>query len=388
MSQPASTIGLNTLCERDIRTLVRHPDDEMRALAAQRICRNVRSAELSDKDREIAHDLLIYMANDAAALVRRALAVTLKNSPNLPRDVAKLLAKDIDSIAVPILKFSPVFTDADFIEILRSKAAAKIAAIARRPAVSGGLVDEIVRYGDSKAVAALAANDGANISTEQAAHILERYRSDDLIAEAFIRRRDLPTTIIEKLITHISEEAALILTQRHAVPVDVAIDLANRARERATIDLVDQSALTRDLTLFVKRLKEEGRLTPTLILRAAGCAQMRFVEYGLAALAGIRPAKAALMVHDAGPFGLKALCARAGLPDASAKFVHASAVIFRDLELSGVHYDQAYFQEMMILRVLTLPLNLSEADQVYFLEKLDGLAEADARANVLMPDWA
>lgn len=377
MIQPANKTGLDTLSERDIRTLVRHPDAEMRALAAQRLCRNVRSADLSDKDREVAHDLLVFMAKDAAIMVRRALAVTLKNSPKLPREVAILLAKDIDSIAIPVLNFSPVFNDTDLVEILRSKAAAKMAAIARRPSVSGGLVNEIIRYGDSKAVAALAANDGADISAKQAAHILERYRSDDLIAEAFIRRRDLPTSIIEKLITQVTEEAAIILTQRHAVPVDIAIDLANRARERATIDLVDQSALTRDLALFVKRLKEEGRLTPTLILRAAGCAQMRFVEHGLAALAGIRPAKAALMVHDAGPFGLKALCARAGLPDASAKFIHASAIIFRDLELSGAHYDQACFQEMMILRVLTLPLNLSEADQIYFLEKLDGLSEAE-----------
>ncbi|WP_371397077.1 DUF2336 domain-containing protein [Fretibacter rubidus] len=372
-----SKAALSQLSENDIRMLVRHPDNEMRAMAAQRLCRTVRGAELSEGEREIAGELLTYMAKDAAAIVRRALAVTLKNSPKLPHDVAVMLAKDIDSIAVPVLNFSPVFNDDDLIEVLRSKAAAKVAAIARRPSVSGGLVNEIIRFGDSKAVAVLAANDGADISPDQAGEMLARYRSNDLIAEAFIRRRDLPTAIIERLITHISEEAALVLTRKHAVPVDIAIDLANRSRERATIDLIDQSFRTRDLALFVARLKDEGRLTPTLILRAAGCARMRFVEHGLAALAGIRVSKAALMVHDAGPFGLKALCARAGLTDAQAKFVHASAVIFRDLEMSGISYDAEYFQEMMILRVLTLPLKLSDADQIYFLEKLDGLGEGD-----------
>lgn len=378
MTAKTEKAALTELNENDIRMLVRHPDDEMRAMAAQRLCRTVRGGALSETDRKIAHDLLTYMAKDAAAMVRRALAVTLKNSPNLPHDIAVALAGDIDSIAVPVLNFSPVFNDDDLIEVLRSKAAAKVAAIARRPSVSGGLVNEIIRFGDSKAVADLAANDGADISAEQADHMLVRYRNNDLIAEAFIRRRDLPAALIERLVTQISEEAAVALTRRHAVPVDIAIDLAGRARERATIDLIDQSFLTRDLSLFTARLKDEGRLTPTLILRAAGCGRMRFTEQALAALAGIRVSKAALMVHDAGPFGLKALCSRAGLSDGQTKFVHASAVIFRDLELSGISYDAEYFQEMMILRVLTLPMNLSDADQLYFLEKLDGLDDSEA----------
>lgn len=368
--------NLSSLSDRDIRTLVRHPDAEMRALAAQRLCRTVRSVELSEAERSIAHDLLTYMAKDAAAIVRRALAITLKNSPKLPHDVAMMLIEDIDSIAVPVLNFSPVFTDADFAEILRSKAGAKVAAIARRPAVSGTLVGEIVRYGDSRALADLAANDGANISSEQAQAMLTRYRSNDLIAEAFIRRRDLPVEIMERLVTLISEEAAIAMSARHALPVDMVIDLANRTRERATIDLIDQSFLTKDIARFTARMHSEGRLTSSLILRAAGIGQMRFVEHGLAVLAGISHAKSALMVHDGGPFGLKALCSRAGLDGAATKFVTASAVIFRDLELSGLEYDRAYFQEMMILRVLTLPINLSDADQLYFLEKLDGLADA------------
>lgn len=367
--------NLTALSEQDIRTLVRHPDAELRAMAAQRLCRTVRGETLSGDERAIAHDLLAYMAKDAAAIVRRALAVTLKNSPKLPRDVALMLINDIDSIAVPVLNFSPVFDDADLIEVLRSKAAAKVAAIARRPKVSGSLVTEIVRYADSHALADLAANDGAEISPEQAGLMLARYRDNDLITEAFIRRRDLPIGIMERLVTAISEEAAVALSARHALPVDMVIDIANRTRERATIDLIDQSFLTQDIARFTRRMHDEGRLTATLILRAAGVGQMRFVEHGLAVLAGISHPKAALMVHDAGPFGLKALCARAGLDGAAAKFVMAAAVIFRDLELSGVTYDRAYFQEMMILRVLTLPMKISEADQLYFLEKLDGMSD-------------
>ena len=148
----------------DVRLAVRHPDETVRALATQRICREVRDNALSDKERKFSHNLLKYIAKDSAELVRRALAVTLKNSPKLPREIAVKLAKDIDTIAVPVLTHSPVFSDQDLIEILKSKAAAKILAVAKRISVSDHVARAIVRFGDSHAVAEVAANDGALIS--------------------------------------------------------------------------------------------------------------------------------------------------------------------------------------------------------------------------------
>lgn len=370
------------ITDEDIRILVRHPDAERRAVVAQKICRRVRDHDLSPGERKIANDILSFIAEDAASLVRRALAITLKNSPELPRDVAIKLAKDIDSIAVPVLNFSPVFEDSDLVEVLKSRAAAKIMAVAKRPKVSGSVVENIVRYGDSKALAQLAANDGAEITPDVARSMLEAYRDDDLIAQAFIRRRDLPIGIVEKLIAQISEEAALELTRRHAVPVELAIELANRARERATIDIIDQSTKTKDVALLTRRLEEEGRLTASLIIRAAGCGEMRFVEHALAVKAGISHAKAALMVHDGGPFSLKALCKHATISDNAARVLRAACAIYRDLELSGATYDRAYFREMMVMRILTLPLSLDESDQLYFLEKLDGIEDGAAASDL------
>ena len=361
------------ITDEDIRALVRHPDAEHRAVVAQKICRRVRDHDLSAGERKIANEILGFIAEDAASLVRRALAITLKNSPELPRDVALKLAADIDSIAVPILNFSPVLNDDDLVDVLKSRAAAKIMAVARRPNVSGSVVENIVRYGDSHAVAEVAANDGAEITSKMANHMLEAYRDDDLIAQAFIRRRDLPIGIVEKLVAQVSAEAAFELTRRHAVPVELAVELASRARERATIDIIDQSTKTKDVALLARRLEEEGRLTSSLIIRAAGCGEMRFVEHALALKAGISHAKAALMVHDSGPFSLQALCKHGSISDNAARVLRAACAIFRDLELSGKTYDRAYFRETMVLRILTLPLSLDEADQLYFLEKLDGI---------------
>ncbi|HHL42335.1 MAG TPA: DUF2336 domain-containing protein, partial [Hellea balneolensis] len=120
----------------EIQKLVTHPDREVRAVLAQKMCRKIAKVELNEIERQTVEKILALIVRDAAAMVRRALAVTLRNSPNLPHDIAHRLIKDVDSIAVPVLENSPVLDDEDLLEILKSKAAAKILAITRRARVS------------------------------------------------------------------------------------------------------------------------------------------------------------------------------------------------------------------------------------------------------------
>ena len=361
----------------DIRLAVRHPDETIRAMATQRLCREMRDNALSEVERDFSKKLLEYIAKDSAELVRRALAVTLKNSPKLPRDIAIKLAKDIDTIAVPVLTHSPVFTDQDLVEILKSKAAAKAIAVAKRISVSDHVAKAIIRFGDSYAVAEVAANDGALISEETASEMLDIYKNDDLIAQSMIERRDLPPRIVEKMISLVSEEVAAQLVKQHSVPIPIAIDLASRTRERALLDFVDQSWVAKDLAGLVKAIDEQGRLTTSLIIRAAGSGQIRFLEQALAHLSGVGMRKTVLMIHDGGPFGLQALCSRVGLDDHSIQIIRAACTIFRDLELSGLTYNRRSFKELMIERVLTLPFDLPEADQLWFLEVLDGFSDVE-----------
>ena len=300
------------LSEEDIRIAVRHPDSTVRATAAQKICLRIRRG-LEPEERDFAYKILHHIMQDAASMVRRALAVTLRNSPELPRAIARKIIADVDNIAVPVLEESPVLTDDDLFDVLGSRAAAKIRAISKRRTVTGSVADEVVRLGDNIAIAHLAANDGAELSDVTAQKILTLYHSDDLIKNAFINRQDLPPAIVEKLLTLVSEETAWQINKRHAVPVDIAIDLATRARERASMELLDQVWVSRDLMGLVRRIHEQDRLTPSLIIRAAGCGLMAFVEHALAVRADLPFGKVRLMLHDTGPFGIKTIGYHAGL---------------------------------------------------------------------------
>src|SRR5580658_8154050 len=103
------TVTRAALTDEDIRLLVKGQSADDRAIAAHKICRHIDSGggNLTPEEREQAYEILRIMAADAAELVRRALAVTLKSSPVVPHDVALRLARDVDSIALPILNFSP-----------------------------------------------------------------------------------------------------------------------------------------------------------------------------------------------------------------------------------------------------------------------------------------
>lgn len=364
-------ISALNLSSEDVKRLVSHPDRDIRAVLAQKVCRQIRNVKLSSVEQKVVAELLKLIVNDAAAMVRRALAITLKNSTNLPHDIAQKLIKDVDSIAVPILSHSPVLNDEDLLDVLKSKAAAKIMAISKRPHIAGKLVKALVRFGDSRVVASVAANDGAEIDEVLGAHMLELYRDNDLIKESFIARRDLPPLVVEKLISMISAEAAIRLNENHEIPIDVAIDLAGKARERAQIDFISQSWVSRDIASLTQRLDREYRLTTSLIVRAACCGQMRFVEQALAHKAEISLRKSALMVHDGGPFGLKALCKRASIGETDFILLRASIAIYKDLELKGGNYSKEKFQTLMLERVLSLPLALEDSDVDYLLEKLD-----------------
>src|SRR5690348_7974806 len=108
----------SSLTQEDIRRLVRGTSPEDRADITHRICRRIDRYELSAEEKESAQQILEMLATDAAELVRRALAVTLRNSPKLPRDIALRLAKDVDAVAVPVLKNSPVLTEEDLVELV------------------------------------------------------------------------------------------------------------------------------------------------------------------------------------------------------------------------------------------------------------------------------
>ena len=359
------------LTEDDVRRLVKGQSDEERAIAAHKICRAIDQGPLSRQERQSAEAIMEIMSRDAAELVRRSLAVTLKNSPNLPRQLAKKLAADIDSIAFPVITSSPSLTDDDLIEVVRSGAALRQVAVAKRKSVSSKVVNVLVTEGREVAVTTALRNNSAQFDTAAYDVALKRFGDRTKVTDAFIDRDALPVHVSEKLVSLISDEAIGRLMKRHELPPQLAVELAEGARERATIDLVDQAGRTKDMRRFVQQLHLNGRLSPSIILRGLCTGHIVFVEWALAELAAIPHQRAWLMIHDAGTLGLRAIYERAGMPQRLYAAFRAGIDIYHAMDYDGGNKDRERFSKRMMERVLTQFQALPREELDYLLDKLD-----------------
>lgn len=359
------------LTDSDIRRLVKATDDDERAAAAHKLCRGMERVEMTSEDRAAAQKILRMLADDAAEMVRRALAVTLKSSDLIPRDVARRLAADVDSVALPIIGFSPAFDDDDLIEIVRAGSAARQTAVSSRPRVSRDVASVVAEVGCREAVRALAANDNADVSEPALNRAVDRFGDTPEVVTAIAYRQVLPLELTERLIALAGEAVREHLISRHAVAPETAIRLARHARERATVDLVDQAAASPDLAAFTAHLNARKALNASLLLRALARGQMALFEYGLAELAQTPHQRAWLMVHDAGPLGLRAIYDRAGLPPRLFQAFRVGVDVWRTLQAEGVDTSGDDFRRRMLERYLTQRPNAPREDVAYLMERLD-----------------
>jgi uncharacterized protein (DUF2336 family) len=373
------------LTEVDIQRLVKAVDDDERAEAAHKLCRNMDRVELDDREREAAQKIVRLLANDAAELVRRAMVVTLKASDLIPHDVARRLAADVDSIALPLIGASPVLSDEDLIEIVRAGSNLRQIAVAGRPRVSRDVAQVLADHGGEQAVRVLAANDNADLSERALGVIVDRFPNSGEVVTAVAYRQVLPLHITERLVELASETVREHLVSRHAVAPETAIRLAQYARERATVDLVEQAASSVDLPSFMAQLNQRKVLNASLLLRGLARGQMTMFEHGLAELASTPHHRAWLMVHDAGPLGLKAIYDRAGLPPRLFQAFRAGVDTWRALSAEGVDTASDVFRQRMLERFMTQRPNVPRDDLAYLMDRLD---QAPARVTRVAADAA
>ena len=368
------------LTDADINSLVRGATPDERAVAAHKICRRIDETPLSQEDRDVAREILRVMAADAAELVRRALAVTLKSSDALPRDIAVQLAKDVESVATPLLSFSPVFTDEDLVEIVRFSGPVRQIAIASRASLSEQVTSALVEHGSETAVRTACANDNAAFAETSLQKAISRFANSQNLLAAVAYRRVLPLSVAERLVNMVGDLVRDHLVNNHALTPEVAVQIAVGARERATIDLVDQAGRTADVERFVTHLSAQERLTASLLLRALAHGHMTFFEWGVAELAKVPHHRTWLMIHDAGPLGLRAIYERAGLPIRLFPAFRAGVDTFHSVEFDGGPRDQQRFQERMLERFLTQPTPAPKDDLDYLIEKMDRTARPQKTA--------
>lgn len=360
------------LTQKDVNRLLQDPSSENRATMAGKVALQFEQ-ELTPAERKIAEDIIGVMARDAVVMVRQALAENLRHVPDVPHDVAMRLARDVESVALPLLESSSVFSDADLIDILKGGSEQKQTAIAQRSDVSDTVSDVIVSTAGEKTVAALMSNEGARLTEGALNKAVDRFKESEAVKAPMVGRSKLPVTVAERLVSLVSDKLRDMLVQKHELPASIASDLIMQSRERATVNLFGDAS-ENDVEKLVQQLFQNGRLTPSLILRAACMGDVAFFEWAMAKLAGVAITNARMLLHDAGPLGFKSIYEKSGMPRQLLSAFRIAVDVARDNRLDGEEGDRERYRRRMIERILTQYEDLSMEDLDYLLGKLGDLA--------------
>jgi uncharacterized protein (DUF2336 family) len=292
------------------RRLADDDDENVRTELAVKIARLMPDLDQEHNARVVALTIetLEYLASDSATRVRAALAEEIKHLANVPRNVVLTLANDVETIvAMPVLEYSPLLSDADLIEIIACGQVREVLeVVARRRPLNEKVSDALVQSLDVPAVAALLVNADAKIRKETLDRVVAEAEEIESWQLPLALRADLSarvirrisafvgSAIIERLAarhdlsaatrTHLNRQLRVRLEEKTHTAEAAAAAVANVARAKADLtldsDFVEDAALTgqRESVILalaelaqvpvanVRRILASGRAKPVVAL--------------------------------------------------------------------------------------------------------------------------
>jgi uncharacterized protein (DUF2336 family) len=363
-----------SLTPSDVARLLAEPSPDLRTDLADEIAANLAGNALTPSEITIAQDIVRLLARDVEEKVRAALASGLRQSRHLPHDVALRLANDIDAVALPLLAESMVLTDDDLSEIIRHGSSIRQETIAGRPNLSEAVADAIITHAAAPAVVVVMGNGTARIAEDSLNRAVTRFAENDWVKQAMVLRHRLPITVSERLVTLVSKEFQEHLVKMHALSPRVATDIVLRCREQEILHLSTGSS-NEDLRRMVAQMHHNGRLTPTLMLRALCTGDIAFFEAAMAIKGNVPIANAQILIHEPKRRGLAALYRKAIMPESLYNAVRAAIDVVHETGFDGNPRDLERYRSRVITRVLTMEEYVDAADADYLLEKLGDVLE-------------
>jgi uncharacterized protein (DUF2336 family) len=323
-----------------------------RAEATSALARAYLFSDLSPDDRAAAEGAMIMLLDDPSPLVRKALARVLASSQKAPPAVIQSLAADQAEVAIPVIERSPLFIDADLVDLVATGEPAVQAAVARRAPLQCAVAAAIVEVGSAEACLLLLENPDAEIAIFSIDRMVERFGHVAAIREALFERDDLPAPTRHALVAKLSSTLADFVTARAWLEPERAHRVAQEACEKATVVLAAESP-AREMRPLIRHLCQNGQLTAGLILRALLSGNVNLFEEALAELSGLPAWRVRGHVHDNRGAGFRAVYDKAGLPASTWPAFRSAIEAMREVSPFAEPGGASRLKRRMIERVLT-----------------------------------
>jgi uncharacterized protein (DUF2336 family) len=288
---------------------------EARAQGAAALAGAYLRSAMSPEDKREAETALISLVDDPSPLVRRALAEEFAAAPQAPRNLVLGLIGEQSDVAALLLAQSPVLTEADLVDAAAIGDGLAQRAIAQRPWLSPGICAALAEVGCEEALVALLANPTADIPDFSLERIFEREGEAGAVREAMLARDDLPTGLRQAIAAKVSDALAAFVSGCGWLTEERSARLARESTERVAVALAAGGEAS-DAPAIVDCLRENGRLTPGVILRSLLSGEPALAEAAFAALSDLPLQRVRALLWDRRGAGLKALYRKAAMPEA------------------------------------------------------------------------
>ncbi len=343
------------LTPEDVDRLLHDSSADSRIGVLEKISHQYDKKQFQQREFLIAEEIFRILMKDTEQRVREILSQHVKDNPDIPRDVILHLAQDVEKVAISVLESSVVLSDADLIQIIQtSREMNKLLAISRRDRVSERVSQALVETHYPQVVESLLKNEGATISDESFEAIIKECSYEENVTAALVERGGLPLFIVEKLIHHVSDSIAEALKQQYDLSEEDIRQHAEGTREALSLTLLKDVRDDDAIVAMVIQMREQGRLTPSVVLQGLCRGYLRFFEIALAELADIPVANARTLISDRGELGFKALYEKTQLPESTFEAVRLVLDAIRNTAGENIEPDTPSYANYVVGHVLEM----------------------------------
>ena len=263
-------------------------------------------------------EIFLTLAKQAEREVRRALAERLATADWAPAALVNVLALDEIEIARPILLSSPVLQDDDLLRVLIEASLEHQIAVARRPRISGRVVDAVIECGEPAVLTALATNRTAEVSAEGLRRLVEHSRRIAALRGPLTRHPRLSRALAQQMYHWLGEALRQSISARFEVDeprlaaavYDAVEGVLRPVSQAAPVETPEREEMERRLA---GKLHAAGQLRPGVLVRAAREKRMSLFVHGLAMLGGFTAAQVRTALAASTPEALYYACAAVGI---------------------------------------------------------------------------
>ena len=265
-------------------------------------------SQIAAVDGVLAH--LIARVEAATVIQLSEALATINRAP--VQTIRKLAFHEQPQVAAPVLRSSSCLSEADLLEIVKSRSQQHLLAICDRKMLNEALTDALMRFGDVNVSNALARNTGARFSECGYATLVGRAEKDENLAEKLGVRLDIPGSLLRELIGKVADVVrARFLTASRPVVRDKTKNSAAAAagQSGAARKVIDYTAAQNEVVV----LNRTGKLGDSIVNRFAVRGEYTHVVAALALKADVKVEAIEPLLEPDRVYGLIVACKAARL---------------------------------------------------------------------------